>query len=336
MSVHLLDCTLRDGGNLNDWLFSAEDVATIVRSLDEAGVDIVEVGYRGGSGSKQPDRAGEPASCRRSYLSGLPETVRAQLAVMVVPSVCRLEQLEDLPGSGVSWVRVAAYPHGFDAALPYISALKSLGLNVSMNLMSVSYVSATEAALLARRARDKGADLFYVADSFGALRPDNVAEVVSALAEAVDCGIGFHGHNNLGLAFANAIAAMESGATHVDASLCGMARGAGNLPTEQFIAAVEGWSRFSCRSYSLAPVLHAAEHVLHRVLGQPIRISTREIETGLSNLHFYYYDLVLRRCGELGVDPRQAMRILGRTRPPKVDASYVESVCQEILGGPQP
>lgn len=330
MTIRLVDCTLRDGGNLNDWFFSDADVRTIVEKLDQTGVDLIEVGYRGGSGSKKAERAGKPARCDREFLEQLPRTRHAAIAVMVVPTACPMEKLEDLESTLTPWIRIAAYPRDVEKALPYVSHLKERGFHVGFNLMSASYVSPGETQAIAQKAELAGTDLFYIADSFGSLTPDGVAQRIRMISETVVCPIGFHGHNNLGLAFANALAAIDAGATYIDTSLCGMARGAGNLPTEQYVSAMTHWERFRL-PFRVEPVLQAAEHVLQSILRSPMKITTPEITSGLSNLHYYYHDLVVARCKEKNLDVLTVSKLLGETLPGKVDPAYIDAVIGQLL-----
>ncbi|MDR4432794.1 aldolase [Bacillus tequilensis] len=328
MNMQVIDCTLRDGGNFNNWFFSAEDIGQIIRNLDKANVNIIEIGYVGGSGSNKEKSVGSLANCTPELLDELPNTSHSQLAAMVVPSVCELHLLDNLNQQQIPWIRVASYPHNAEDALPYIEHLKNQGFHVSFNVMAASYIEEKDVAELAKKANVFGADVFYMADSFGNLTPDGVRNRVAAACDQADCSVGFHGHNNLGLAFANALAAMDSGAAFIDTSLCGMARGAGNLPTEQFVSALHHWDKFDI-PYKLDPILTAAEYVLSSILSSPMRISTPEIISGISNIHYYYYDLVIRKCQEVNLDPLEVAALLGKSLPKKVDMSSIESVIEQ-------
>jgi 4-hydroxy 2-oxovalerate aldolase len=323
VSISLIDCTLRDGGNLNNWHFSDQAVQRIIEGLESARVDYIEVGYRGGSSSNKAEHTGETAYCTQQFLESLPQTLHSRIAVMVVPSVCQLEQLDDLDPKLAAMVRLAAYPHDVDAVYPYISFLKERGFLVGMNLMAANYVEAEKIAEIAKKADERGADVFYIADSFGSMTPSSVGERIRAVGEVVGCCVGFHGHNNLGLAFANALEAIRSGATYIDTALCGMARGAGNLPTEQFVSALMHWGQFGTQ-YRVQPVLDVAEYVLTSLLRYPMRISSPEITCGLSDLHYYYYDLLIEYCKNLPLDVLEVGQALGKMHPSKVDISYID------------
>ncbi|MDT7782631.1 MAG: 4-hydroxy 2-oxovalerate aldolase [Pseudonocardiales bacterium] len=325
----LLDCTLRDGGNQNDWQFSQADVRAIVSTLDAASVDVIEVGYRGGSGSRESGTAGPSAHCTPEYLAGLPPVRHAELAVMVVPTVCPIEAMADLPDSPVGMVRIAAYPWDVAAVPAYVEAIRALGLRATVNLMAVSYAELDELATIAKTVRAELPDVCYVADSFGALHPDAVRDRVELLTAELDCPIGVHMHNNLGLAATNALAAVDAGAGWLDASLCGMARGAGNLATEQAAAFLTSWPRYAT-DVDLRGVCEAAEHVAEHVLPRPMVTRRAEIAAGINDHHYYYQHRIEAACARTGLDPWEAGRRLGAARPHRVLDDVVERVCLEL------
>ncbi|MFE0461436.1 hypothetical protein ACFW1A_19525 [Kitasatospora sp. NPDC058965] len=327
----LLDCTLRDGGNQNDWQFTGRDVATVVATLDRARVDIIEVGYRGGSGSRSSATAGASAHCTPQYLAALPATEHAELAVMVVPTVCPVTALADLPDSPVSLVRIAAYPWHAAGVPGYVAAARDLGLRTSVNLMAVSYTTPAELVAVAREIAREAPDVTYLADSFGALHPDQVRERVELVGAELGTPIGIHAHNNLGLAAANALAALDAGASYLDASLCGMARGAGNLATEQAAAFLTAWPRFET-GVDVAAVAEAARYVADEVLPRPMPVGRDEIAAGLNDHHYYYLPHIERAARRFGLDPWLVGRRLGRLRPHGVEPELVEAACRELIG----
>jgi 4-hydroxy 2-oxovalerate aldolase len=331
MGWRLIDCTLRDGGNLNNWHYPPAFIDRVLRLLDDGGVDVIEVGYRGGSGSNKAADVGAAARCDPEFLLGLPRLRHAQLAVMCVPTVCPMQSLDDLPALGVGLVRVATYPADAARALPYATALRSLGLRCSFNLMAASYLEPDAIARLAERAERAGADIFYMADTFGGMNPDQVKARISAVRVATEIPVGFHGHNNLGLAFANALAALEAGAEYLDGSLRGLARGAGNLPLEQLVAATETWARLGRRRNTDA-VLEAAEVTADTVLREcaPMQVSTAELETGLGNVHYYYHRLIKERSEVSGVSRRAIAQALGVLRPARVDMRFVDQALLSV------
>jgi 4-hydroxy 2-oxovalerate aldolase len=325
----LLDCTLRDGGNQNAWRFTDHDVATIVEVLDRAGVDVIEVGYRGGSGSGMPSDAGSPAFSSPEYLTSLPDTTRARLAVMVVPSVCPASAMDDLSDGPVDLVRIASYPWNVGGVPDYLDHAHALGLAASVNIMAASYVSPDELGRIARLLASASPDVVYIADSFGGLTPDDVRARIRALVEALECPIGIHAHNNLGLGVTNAVAALEVGATWIDASLGAMARGAGNVATEQAAAFLRAWPRFSS-NVEPSLVCDASEYMAENVLPRPMVVRRAEIAAGLNNHHYYYQEHIDKIATHYGLDPWEVGDRVGGHRPHRVSDALVDEVCREM------
>ncbi|MFJ2045550.1 aldolase [Paenibacillus taichungensis] len=326
----MLDCTLRDGGNLNMWMFTPEEIKLLIHQLDHAGVEIIEIGYRGGSGSNRSTQVGSVAKCDAELILALPQQLRySQYAVMVIPEVCALNQLEDLRDSCVTWIRIAAYPQHVQHALTYVSVLKDWGFKVCFNLMSASYIGAGELAMIAQEAEHAGADVFYFADSYGAFHPDDITTIVNTLKNKTEIPLGFHGHNNLGLSFANTLRALDLGVSYIDTSICGMARGAGNLATEQFAAVMNKWKRYEVK-YDLTPILQLSEYFLEKVLKVPMKIAQPEIICGLNNLHYYYYQHIDRVSKTNGLDPMYLGYRIGQLMPHGVDADIVEKIGEII------
>jgi len=261
--------------------------------LDEAGVDVIEVGYCGGSGSRGLEGTGPAARCDLDYLGTLPTVSHSRLAVMVVPTVCSLSGMSHLASSPVSMVRVASYPWNIALVPSYVSFARSLGLSVSVNIMAASYITENELTEIARLLVAEVPDVIFLADSFGAMNPDGVRRCVSVLIQEVPVPLGLHVHNNMGLASANVVSGLEVGVSWIDTSLASMARGAGNLATEQAVAFLSTWPRFTTHA-SVALVCEAADYVARQVLPHPMVIGRPEIAAGVNNYHYYFHDPMLR------------------------------------------
>lgn len=329
--MNLIDCTLRDGGNYNNWKFSTTQIQTIVSLLDQAGATHIEVGYVGGSGSNKAADVGPTADCTPAFIQSLPTMQRARLVVQMIPSVCPLDKIEALRDSGISLVRVATYPWDVTQALGAVERISSWGMHATLNVMASSYVSPDDIGRLAGDAQRVGASVFYIADSFGALVPQDITDRIEAARKSSDLECGFHAHNNLGLAFANAIAARAAGATWIDASLAGLARGAGNLATEQLLAAGQRWDLLALDHVDVDAGLRAAAFVTDQILTTPLNVARTEIETGLDNIHFYYHPIVERLAADAGVDASELRRRLGARKPQGVSAAIVERLVDELV-----
>jgi len=232
--VQVLDCTVRDGGLMNKWRFDDEFVREWIAATRTAGSDYVEVGYRASPRFVDPADHGKWRFCSEETLADVWGPGPSTLTVMVDIGRFDLADLPPRAESVVGAVRVACYLNQIDEAVAVTEGLAARGYESFVNIMAVS--EADPAALeraLALVGRSSPARAVYVVDSYGNLTPDRTRDLVRRYAEgARGKEVGFHGHNNLQLALANSLAAVEAGATFLDASLAGMGRGAGNTPLE--------------------------------------------------------------------------------------------------------
>ena len=242
-SVKILDCTLRDGGYYNNWDFDYGYAKELILALNRAGVDMIELGYKSLGGN---DFYGLFKYCNEELLSFVREYSQAEYAFMIDAKEFLLADgridLHNLDrvvrprqDSIFSWARIASHNAAIESAPALIAYFREKGYQVCFNLMGGSLIS--EAQLLhALKLTDAAqADVFYLADSFGSFYPAEVKEKIAYIRTHFSGQIGVHLHDNQGLAYANALAAIEAGADIVDATVCGMGRGAGNLLLEQFM-----------------------------------------------------------------------------------------------------
>ena len=238
--IRLLDCTLRDGGFYTRWDFEPLLVTTAIRALDAAGIEIIEVGYR----SAQRTDEGIFKTCDEAQLGTLlPELQRATYAFMIdakdVKSLAALGRI--VPAARDSlfrWARVATHLETLDHACAIAGWLRDRGYLVAVNIMGVSADLAPRLAMLLAEVNRCELDALVLADSFGSLTPQTTAEVVRCVRLVYRGVLGLHLHDNLGLALANALVGIEHGVEMIDCTLAGMGRGAGNVRTEEMLAAL--------------------------------------------------------------------------------------------------
>jgi len=245
-SPKILDCTFRDGGYYTDWDFDRSTVQDYLLAIDESGVDFVEIGFRG------PAIAGRSmgpfAHCPDWLLAEFDLPRRARLGVMVNASdllrsgvsPVAPEWFAPAAASPVSLVRVAAHFPEVEAVRPHVERLRSLGYEVGLNLMQAAGRASSEIEATAAAVDSWGTvRVLYFADSLGNMQPRDVVETVGALRRAWCGDLGFHAHDNKGLALTNTLTAIDSGVGWVDATLAGMGRGAGNARTEHLLLELE-------------------------------------------------------------------------------------------------
>ncbi|PJX13556.1 aldolase [Halomonas sp. 141] len=238
--IKFLDCTLRDGGYYNAWDFSEDLIREYLDAMQSAGVDIVELGLRS---LKNHGFQGPCAFTTDEFLNGLIIPSGLTVGVMVngselvgkIPQVDVLERLfpNDASNSPVELVRIACHVHEFTGSLPAVTWLKERGFKVGFNLMQVADRTEDEVKALAREAKKYPLDSLYFADSMGSMSPNQAAQIIQWMRTEWSGPMGIHTHDNLGLALANTLRAIDEGVTWVDATVTGMGRGPGNARTEE-------------------------------------------------------------------------------------------------------
>ena len=238
MQWSILDCTLRDGGYYTNWDFQKTLVENYLKTMSDSPISYVEIGYRN---SAQTGYAGEyyylPISTlKRCHSYGVPAS---KLALMLDAKNCIPEKVPELLGDCrglVQLVRMAVDPAKLEDGIALAKAVKNLGFEVGLNLMYLSRFGDDYSGLLKFQELGEAIDYLYLVDSYGSCFPQQVKEAIQFAKTHLPQKIGFHGHDNINLAFANALAAIEGGADILDSTVLGMGRGAGNLRTEMIIA----------------------------------------------------------------------------------------------------
>lgn len=236
MNFQILDCTFRDGGYYTDWDFDDETVRTYINNLNNLPIDYIELGYRNLPTEVYQGRFGYTPIY---LLERIRKLSHKKLAVMLNEKDTKPEDLQCLttPIKGlVEMVRLAVDPKNLQRAITLAKAVKAQGFEVGFNIM---YMSKWEeyAGFYDHLSELNGVvDIVNMVDSFGGIMPKEVAEIIRRLRKAVNCKIGFHGHNNLQMGLANSLTAIENGVDSVDCTILGMGRGAGNLNTELLLS----------------------------------------------------------------------------------------------------
>ncbi|MGF2618133.1 hypothetical protein FZC84_21015 [Rossellomorea vietnamensis] len=236
----ILDCTLRDGGYYTDWDFEKGIVDDYLDTMSQLPmIEYIEIGYRSPAQDKY---LGQYFYLPIDTVKYIREKIdhSKKLSIMINTKDCTsIEQLEYLLSDCIGYidlVRFAVSPANFDHALNLANKTKDMGFEVALNLMYVSQINNGDIKSYIDQIVTGAprTDYIYLVDSFGACYPEEVKKKVRIALEASNIPIGYHGHDNIQLAFANSIASEEAGAVIIDSTITGMGRGAGNLSTELF------------------------------------------------------------------------------------------------------
>lgn len=262
--IMVMDCTLRDGGLVNNFYFTDEFVKDLYKANVKAGVDYMEFGYKASKEIFNVGDFGKWKFCDEEAIRGIVGENNTDLKISVMSDVGRTDFKKDIidrKDSVIDLVRTACYIHQIPAAIEMAEDAKQKGYETSINIMAVSKVNDEDLDNgLELIAKSGGVDTIYLVDSFGSFYPEQIerlAEKYTAIAKASGKNVGIHSHNNQQLAFANTITAMKQGVSILDATVSGMGRGAGNC----FLESLLGFLRNP--KYNLVPIMDFVEkHIL--------------------------------------------------------------------------
>lgn len=240
--LKVLDCTIRDGGLVNDSHFEDDVVKSVYEACVEAGLDYMEIGYK-----NSPERfpAGKFGPWRHCHEEDLRRVVGDHSAAATGLKLCAMadtggksdweKQIGPAKDSVLDVIRVACYANEISEALEMLQHCKEMGYETFLNVMAISVTADAEIDTVLKAAAGSPASTVVVVDSFGNLYREQVDSLVRRYQKALEGTgkeVGMHAHNNLQLAFANTLEAIILGCNRVDATLMGLGRGAGNCPME--------------------------------------------------------------------------------------------------------
>jgi 4-hydroxy 2-oxovalerate aldolase len=312
-NILITDPTLRDGSHAVGHQLSVAQISAYCKAADAAGIAIVEVGHGNGLGASSLQvglsllEDGEMLKVARENL------INSKLEVFVIPGFATINKdLKPALEAGVDAVRVAAHCTEADITERHISFVREKGKLAYGSLMMTHMVSKETLLEEARKMESYGAQGVILMDSAGAYLPQDVKEKVGILAEHLNIPVGFHAHNNLSMAVANSVAAVEAGASILDGTAKGFGAGAGNTPIEIMVAVLEklGYST-GIDLYKILDASDVAEKELMKALPSIKPIS---VISGLAGVFSGFAKHVERVAKEYKLDPRDIFFELGKRK----------------------
>ena len=322
------DTSLRDGSHPMRHRYVPEQVKDVVEALDAAGVPVIEIAHGDGLAGSST-QYGFSRTPEMELISTAVETAKqAKIAALLLPGIGTRTELKEAVSRGISVLRIATQCTEADISQEHFEMAKDLGLETVGFLMMAHMRPPHFLAEQAKIMESYGADCVYVVDSAGALLPKDAAERVRVLKECLACEVGFHAHNNLGVAIGNSLAALEAGADQLDGSLRGLGAGAGNAPTE-LLAAVLDKMGLETR-LDVFGLMDAAEYVMAPVMPYEPMPNRDAIAIGYAGVYSTFL-LHAKRAGQrYGIDPREILVELGRRKAVAGQEDWILDVALEL------
>ena len=311
--LKILDCSVRDGGLINDHQFEDDFAKAVYQTCIDAGIDYMEIGYKGSKRIYAPAENGPWRFCEEEDLRRIFGENPTDVKISVMADAEKCDYKEDIlpkQESVIDCVRVACYLHQVPLGLEMVKDAVDKGYETLLQLMAVSTADKDELAEALDIIAQSPVTAVYIVDSYGALYSEEVRRLVEMYAKALDGtgkDVGYHGHNNQQLGFANTIEAIIAGANRVDATLMGIGRGAGNCPMELLVGFLHN------PKFRLRPVLQCCQDYLHPM--------SREIDWGASIPYVI--------TGQMNQHPREAIQWRAGDRPDDYVAFYDQVVEEE-------
>ncbi|MGB2630932.1 MAG: aldolase catalytic domain-containing protein [Candidatus Omnitrophota bacterium] len=234
--IKVLDCTVRDGGLINDHYFDDEFVREVYKAVSAAGVDYVEIGYKCSKKIMSPDQFGKWKFCEEDDIRRIIDGIESNTKLSVMVDVGRVEKEEIIPcdQSIVDMIRVATYVKDIDKAIDLVNDATDKGYETTINIMAISKALDNELdEALEQLEKQTRVLAVYIVDSFGALYSENIQYLVQKYKRFLKTKeVGIHAHNNQQLGYANTIQGIIEGCNFVDGTIYGIGRAAGNCPLE--------------------------------------------------------------------------------------------------------
>jgi 4-hydroxy-2-oxovalerate aldolase len=310
--IHLVDTTLRDGSHAVSHQYTCEQVASIAGGLDAAGVEYIEVSHGDGLAGSSINYGFSAVSEEELLRAASSAIKKGKLTVLLLPGIGTIDDLKMAAECGAKVVRVATHVTEADIAEQHIGIAKKLGMMTVGFLMMAHMVPPEKIAEQAKLFESYGADYINIADSAGAMLPENVKSRVGAVVDAVKVPVGFHAHNNLTLATANSLTAIEMGATFIDCTLRGLGAGAGNTQTEALVGVLnKAGYRTGVDFYKIMDV---AEDIVEPILHRPQVVRNAPLMLGYSGVYSSFLLHTYRAAKKFNLDPRDILVELGRRR----------------------
>jgi 4-hydroxy 2-oxovalerate aldolase len=311
--IRVLDCTIRDGGLMNDHMFEDEVIKAIYEAAVQGGIDYLEFGYKASKKIFARDKFGAWKYCDEDDIRRIVGGNESSLKLTVMADAERTDYHDDIlpcEQSVLDVIRVATYIHQIPTALDMIKDAHDKGYETTCNLMAISTVQEWELDQALEALARSEVNVMYLVDSFGALYSEQVQYLTRkylSYMRAAGKEVGIHTHNNQQLAYANTIEAIIQGANRLDGSLAGLGRGAGNCQTELLIGFLHN------PKFKLRPILQCIQKHI-----EPLR---KDLKWG--------YDLPYMITGQLNRHPRPAIAFNEKDGPKDIVAFYDEMVEEE-------
>ncbi|MFK7975600.1 MAG: 4-hydroxy-2-oxovalerate aldolase [Halioglobus sp.] len=329
ITVH--DMCLRDGMHPKQHQITVDQMVTIAKAMDEAGIPMIEVTHGDGLGGSSVNY-GFPAASDEEYLSAVcKEMKNTKVSALLLPGIGTVDHLQMAVDCGISTIRIATHCTEADVSEQHLAKAGDYpDLDTVGFLMMAHMIEAEELVVQLKMMEEFGANCVYITDSAGFMLPDDVTSRV-ALARAElkpETELGFHGHHNMAMGVANSLAAVDAGANRIDGSLAGLGAGAGNTPLEVFIAVCD---RMGVETgVDVFKAMDVAEDHIVPLMDELVRIDRDALTLGYAGVYSSFLLFAKRSAAKYGLSSRDILVELGRRRTVGGQEDMIEDLALDM------
>ena len=326
--IKITEVSLRDGSHAVKHQFTEAQVKSVAKALDDAGMHYIEVSHGDGLGGSTLQYGTSLVDEMKLIEAAVEEAKQATVAVLLIPGIGTVHELKQANSLGAGLVRVATHVTEADVSAQHIEYARKLGMETFGFLMMAHSAPVEKLVEQAKLMESYGAQGVYITDSAGALLPHEVRERVRALRQSLQVEVGFHAHNNLSLAVANTLAAIEEGATRIDGSVRCLGAGAGNTQTEALIAVL---NRLGIDvGIDLYKIMDLAEEVVGPILPGSQEIRKGSLAMGYAGVYSSFLLHAERAAKRFNLDSRDILLELGKRKAVGGQEDMILDVAAEL------
>ncbi len=309
----IVDSTLRDGSHAIRHQFSAKQITSYARGAEMAGIPLLIVGHGNGLGASSLHLGMSLLTDREMLLTAKKELKNTQLGAFLIPGFGTIEKdIQPAISLGIDAIMVACHSTEANITRQHLEYARKKGIKAYGVLMMSHMISAEQLLEQALKMQEYGALGVILMDSAGAYLPQDVTRKVKTLVAGLQIDVGFHAHNNLGLAIANSVAAVEAGATIIDTTSRGLGAGAGNCQQEVLVAVLEKMGIET--NLNLYQLIDNSENIVSKIMIKPQEINMITLTSGLAGVFSGFAPHAEKAAKRFGVDVKDILMELGERK----------------------
>lgn len=325
------DMCLRDGMHPKQHQITVQEMVTVAKAMDEAGMPLIEVTHGDGLGGASVNY-GFPAASDEEYLSAVcKEMKNAKVSALLLPGIGTIDHLKMAVDCGISTIRVATHCTEADVSEQHLQMAAKIGGLDTVGFLMMAHMIEPEALVEQLKLMESfGANCVYITDSAGYMLPDDVSARVRLARQELrpETELGFHGHHNMAMGIANSLAAVEAGANRIDGSIAGLGAGAGNTPLEVFIAVCD---RMGIETgVDLFKAMDIAEDLVVPMMDHLVRIDRDALTLGYAGVYSSFLLFAKRSAEKYGLSSRDILMELGRRRTVGGQEDMIEDLALDM------